>query len=269
MKVNMHSFFKVLPVSYTLRTCLCALLWVLGTSTTVQAESLRCGYSLQPPLLVRDTTTGTLSGPAVAIMDELADRLALQLEWTEETTPEHAAEGLNAKRFDAFCTPTPRWAPLQKDLAYTQTLFFSPTYIYARTDDRRFGNNDTRINQPDVTLAVIDGTPYPLIQKEEFAKTRELLLPPASPPEAALQAVVEGRADIAFASPLTAGPYLEGHKDKIRPIPGLPPFRIHAHALAVSKERREILPKLDTVLADREFQKRLRTFLSTLPITYK
>jgi polar amino acid transport system substrate-binding protein len=89
---------------------------------------LRCGYYVFPPITNRDANTNDLSGFSVDMMNRLAERASLKIEWTEEVTFGNWVPAMQANRFDAVCTPMWPDLPQAKVVSFTHSLFFAGKY---------------------------------------------------------------------------------------------------------------------------------------------
>ena len=124
-----------------------------GTSVTsaTKAESafdrvkrtgiLRCGYYVFPPVTLRDPNTRALSGMGVDTIEQLLHGTGIKVEWAEEVDFGNWQAGLEARRFDAVCTPMWPEASLAREALFTRPILYSGINVYARGDDHRFDNN--------------------------------------------------------------------------------------------------------------------------------
>lgn len=209
---------------------------------------LRCGYVVLPPQLNRDPNTGAMSGVAYDIVTEAARRLNLKVEWTEEVTFATMGEGIKSGRYDAFCLTTYRWAPMARVFDYTDTLFFSTVDAYVRADDQRFDQNLQAIDAASVTVAIIDGEGGEAIRAEKFAKAKTLSMPQNTPVAEMFEAVASGKADVTFANPLMAIPFLANKPGVLKRVTGHLPLRSYAHALAFGKGEAELVSTFNIAL---------------------
>jgi ABC-type amino acid transport substrate-binding protein len=50
----------------------------------LRTQTIRCGYVVYPPSIIKDPNTGRLSGIFYDITEKMGERLNLKIEWTEE-----------------------------------------------------------------------------------------------------------------------------------------------------------------------------------------
>lgn len=115
----------------------------------MSSGTLRVGYTVYPPGVIKGAD-GKPRGIAVDVLNEVASRLNLKIEWTEEVGWATQIEGLESGRYDIVGTavwPNPKRARLT---TLSKSLFYSPLYFYARSDDTRFaeGFNLATLDDP-------------------------------------------------------------------------------------------------------------------------
>ncbi len=133
---------------------------------------IRCGYYVFPPMTYRDPNTAELSGFSVDFMNSLASRAGLKVEWAEEVTFGNWVPAMQARRFDAVCTPMWPDAPMFKVVSFTEPLFYAGMSPLVRADDDRFGNDLGRVNQPDVTFVTQEGNMTDQVTRAAFPKAQ-------------------------------------------------------------------------------------------------
>ncbi len=93
--------------------------WVMETRT------IRCGYIVWPPYLIKDVTTGEMSGVCYDMMLAVAENLDLELEWTREIFLGQEAEALNANQVEHYLRRRKRFQSAANDLyGFFRSLFF-------------------------------------------------------------------------------------------------------------------------------------------------
>ena len=215
-----------------------------------RTRTVRCAYLVAPPELIRDPNTGAFSGIGPDIWAEIARRLNLRIEWTEEVNFVTMPEGLNKGRYDAFCLSAYRWPPSLTEVAYTSPLFYSVTGIYVRAGSAIAKETDPeKLNRSDLTVAAIDGEASGFIQQGQFPKTKTLSLPQSSDLSLALESVADGKADMTFANPLMIMPYMLAHPDKVVKL-DTPAVGMQSHGFGVSKNELAWRQTVDNVVQD-------------------
>ncbi|HAX91516.1 MAG TPA: hypothetical protein DCY07_04820 [Rhodospirillaceae bacterium] len=216
----------------------------------MKTNTLRCAYLLMPPQLSRDPNSGQFSGVAYDITTEIAKRLDLKVEWTEEVTFMTVAEGMKAGRYDAFCLTAYRWAPGTRAMEYTTPLFYSTTSAYVRTDDHRFDTDLSLINDPSVTMATIDGEASTFIRAADYPKSTAYSMPVSTDPALLLETIATKKADVALSNPLMVMPYLVANPNVLRRVETPAPLRIYSHALSFAKGEHDLLSMFNIVIEE-------------------
>lgn len=215
-----------------------------------RTRTVRCAYLVAPPQLIRDPNTGAFSGIGPDIWAEIAKRLDLRIEWTEEVTFVTMPEGLKKGRYDAFCLSSYRWPPSMTEVAYTSPIFYSVTGVYARAGSAIAKETDPqKLNRPDLTVASIDGEASSFIQQSLFPQTKAISLPQSSDLSLALESVADGKADMTFANPLMIMPYMMTHADKVVKL-DTPAIGMHSHGFGVSQNELAWRQTVDSVVQD-------------------
>ena len=216
----------------------------------MRTNTLRCGYVALPPQFIIDPKTGQFSGVSYDVVTEIAKRLHLKVEWTEQVNFATVGEGIKSGRYDAFCLTGYRWPNLARVFDYTDPVFYSTTNAYVRKNDHRFDRDLKTINDDKVTVATIDGEASEAIRNDDFPRAKIYSMPQDTAISMLLEAVDSGKADVALANPLMVMPYLQAKPDTIRRIEGHNPIRAYAHALAFGKGEQEMASTFNVALEE-------------------
>ncbi|HEY1097019.1 MAG TPA: transporter substrate-binding domain-containing protein [Alphaproteobacteria bacterium] len=186
----------------------------------MKTRTLRCAYAMWPPYaFIKDPNTGKFSGFIPDYLELMAKNLNIKIEYTEETGyGAQAIEGLKAGRFDAFCTGMNKNAPRGQHIMYTDTIFYSPIYVYARANDHRFDKDWSILNDPQYTLSIMDGEATDAVAKNTFGKAKVFSLPQNSEMSLLYSNVAQGKADVLFSDvPMSEG-YMKNNPGKLRRV---------------------------------------------------
>lgn len=216
----------------------------------LKSGHLRCGYIVLPPQLIRDPNTGAFSGVTYDLLEEAASRLKLKVDWVEEVTFPTMAEGLKTGRYDAFCLTAYRWLPAAYLMDYTSPIFYSATVPYVRADDTRFDADLAAANNENVTVATVDGEAAHFIKEQSFPRAKSYSLPQNADVSTMFEAVTTKKADVTFANPLMAMPYLVAHPGVLKAVHQDKPLRYFVHAFAFGKGEAKLLTLFDMAVDD-------------------
>lgn len=237
----------------------------------IRTNTLRCGYLVMPPQFVRDPNTGGFSGISYDIAQQAATRLGLNVEWVEEVNFMTVAEALKAGRIDALCFTSYRWLPAEKAMDYSTPLFYSTTKAYVRADDNRFDADLSAVNDPQTTVATLEGEASVTIRDEMFPKSKAFSLPANTDYSLVMETLRTGKADIVFSNPIMVMPYLVANASVVKVADQGHPVRIYSHAFSFAKNEQSLLnmfnAAFDEMIADGTMNKILDKY-ETIPDSF-
>ncbi len=165
----------------------------------LSTQTLRCGYFTWPPQLRKDPNTGKLSGILYDYVHALGGALGLKIEWTAEVGVGEYVEALEENRFDALCMTQWPDPPRVANSLMTHPAFYTSVYPAVRGDDTRFDKGGVEaFNNPDITIAVIDGDISATLAARDFPKAKTLTLPQMSDYSQMLTSIITHKADVTF-----------------------------------------------------------------------
>jgi polar amino acid transport system substrate-binding protein len=147
--------------------------------------------------MLRDPNTSALSGLSKDMMEEIAKRASLKVEWTAEITWANWVPELQADRFDVACTPMWPDMPMTKAVSFTKPILYSGLHPVVRKDDERFVKDPTlaRLNQPDVTILTQEGNATAGMVARAFPNAKLFVLPATASGGEYYQALLAKKAD--------------------------------------------------------------------------
>ena len=216
----------------------------------MRTQTIRCGYSLWPPFLSQDANTGALSGIFYDYLEALGAALHLKVEWSEEVGLGDFPAALKAGRIDAMCLTVWPKATRAREADFTDPIFYTPLYAYARGDDRRFDGHLEAIDDPGTTVTVIDGEMGALIAASDFPKAKTLQLPQLANATELFENVATKKADILFADPATAADYAANNPDKLRRVESKTPIRVFGNTIAIGMGQEKFRRMINTAIGE-------------------
>ena len=195
---------------------------------------LRCAYTSVNPHIYHNPATGTINGPVADIANTMAEQLELTIDWVAEVGHGEFAEGFRTGRYDAYCGILAISPHRARVATYTIPLFYTPYYVYGRTNEARF-NTLADINTAAVKAAVIDGEVFQRMTHTHLPQTKEYSLPNMTPAGQLFVDVAANKADVVIHDPLIAHQYITNNPGKIhRLIPH--PVEVYPVAFTVSPD---------------------------------
>lgn len=216
----------------------------------MRTRTIRCAYILLPPEFSKDINTGKFSGAAYDVMEEVGKRLGLKVEWTEQVDFQSSVAGLNSGRYDAVCFSFYRYSAALSAADFSTPLFYTSTGVFARGNDRRFDQDLSAINSPNVTIATIDGEMSQFIAADDYPKAKTLSMPNMTDLSQMLKNVETGKADIAFVNGAVAAGYLKANPGKLKNVAAGNPVRFFSHGLMFPKGQYDFVRMIDLALAE-------------------
>lgn len=194
----------------------------------IRTGTLRCGYGISPPSMMKDVNTGKLTGVDHDIVEAVGQKLGLKIEWTEEAGWGNFIEGLRAGRYDAFCSE--QWPDEARSRYQTLSMpvLYSFLYAYVRTDDHRLDGKLDLVNSPSFKIPAIDGDIGMTMAKTGFPKASILTLPQTATVADILLSVKTAKADVVFLEPGMLREFEKENKGVLRKIENVPPSFVFA-----------------------------------------
>lgn len=216
----------------------------------MRTGKIRAAYITYPPAIVKDTATGELSGTFYETLEEVADNLELELDWTEEVGWGAQIEGLEADRYDIVGSPV--WAnPTRGKLTtMSRPIYYSGIGIYVRNGDARFDDDWRKINSPDVRIVTIDGETGDLIARTQFPEAKRVSLPQLTDISRLFLEVNTNKADVLFAEPYYGYKFLESNPDTVKNIAAERPIRVLGNCYMFKKGESQLKHMLDVAIED-------------------
>lgn len=175
-----------------------------GASPTIDKiranGKLRAGAAVAAPWLLQDPTTKEYFGPAVDVVERVAELLGVETEYVDSGWDVLIA-GLQADKFDL--TVAPMFATPQRDEVIDFVTYTTAGTCYFAKKDNAKVNSLEDLNNKDVTIVTFTGTGTEEGIREKYpeATIRSIVQPPGGQPP--LEEVLAGRADVGpFDSPL-------------------------------------------------------------------
>ena len=216
----------------------------------LRTGTLRCGYYVFPPVTVRDPNTNQLSGLSVDMMNAIAAKTGLKIEWTEEVGFGIWVPALEAGRFDAVCTPMWPDMALGRQALFTRAFFYSGIGPLVRADDSRFDADRAKMNDPSVTFAAIEGDLEQFLAAQDFPKAHLLVEPANSDNATVMLDVASRKADVVLLDANALLDYNKTNPVKLRMLDPEHPLKAQAFAMAVNHGEFGLREFLDNAVSD-------------------
>jgi ABC-type amino acid transport substrate-binding protein len=233
---------------------------VNSLSRISETKTIKVGYIVFPPCVVKDLQNQTLSGHNIATIEEIAKEAGWKIEYVETTWATFSA-GLSTGEFDVSIAPTFVTVPRALSVSFTRPLFYAGNSAIVKKADNRFATIQS-IDQPNVTVAVTDGEAGHEYAKTNF-KQAKLIVHSGADQSLTFQDVLTGRADIALGDAYVTAQFAKQHPDQITDLFSSAPYNLTPVSWAVKSEDTALLQFLDSSIEALESQGRLLEFEKT------
>lgn len=198
----------------------------------MRTGTIRCGYMVLPPHIIKDPNTGKMSGIVYDTMEEAGKLLGFKIDWSEEVTFPTMVTALQTGRVDALCFGFWRNPFDGKYVSHTVPLYYMPVGAFVRGDDHRFDDDIMALNSPDVKIASTDGMISGIIAQQDFPKAK-VVSSPAFLPGQVLMEVATGKADVTFLAVRDWILFDRENPGKLRNIAAGKPVRVFGAVIAI------------------------------------
>jgi ABC-type amino acid transport substrate-binding protein len=211
----------------------------------MRTGTIRCGYYVAPPYIIKDLNTGQLSGIWFDYLERVGKELKLKIDWAAEMGLGDYSTALEANRIDAMCTSVWIDPARAKAADFVTPISYHSAYVWVRVGDKRFDQDFKKLNDPKVTISYTDGDIGEMVREEEFPLTKVHALPQLVPVVQVLEDVVSGKADFVVMTPEIVGTYNRSRGEKLRSIG--PPIRIFPESVPVRRGEDDFRRLMDHV----------------------
>lgn len=216
----------------------------------LQTKTLRVAYISYPPSFIKDAKTGKYSGIMHEVLQDIAKRMELKIEYVEETAWGTMIEVVNTGRVDLVCTGLWPNATRGKFVDFTEPVYFSPIRAYVKTGNRAFDGNLAAINSSGVKIATIDGEMTSIIANADYPDAKAEAHPQSTDIAQMLLELATGKASVTFVEPAVANGFLRTNPGMVEAVKGVDPVRVFPNVMMVAKGEGKLLSMLNTALGE-------------------
>jgi polar amino acid transport system substrate-binding protein len=212
-----------------------------GTDSEVFAnKTIKVGYISYPPGFIVDPNTKEKSGIFNDVLVEIAKRNGLTVDYKEEVTWATMIESLKTNRVDLIANPV--WATKERkeNADFSRPVYFSPIGIYVRSDDTRFDSDRSKLNDPSVRIAAVDGEINYSIGKQDFPKAQVQPFPNNIDVAQLLLEIQNNKKDVTFAEPMFVYDYMQKNPGKLKNIAEGSPIRNYPNSFMYKKGAQKV-----------------------------
>jgi polar amino acid transport system substrate-binding protein len=216
----------------------------------LEKGTIRVGYVLYPPGLIKDPNTGQFSGIFYEVMQKVGANLNLKVEYVEEVTWQTLVESVKNDKVDIIGSPVWPTAERGKFSDFTIPIYLGSLKAYVRADDNRFDGDLSKANINSVSIVTIDGEISTNVKASDFPNAKDHGMPNTTLISQMLLEVSGNKADIAFVEPFVAGDFINKNPNKIKEVKDIQPLRIYPNNMMVKKGEVEFTSMINTALQE-------------------
>lgn len=215
-----------------------------------KTKVIRAAYTVGAPLFVIDPNSGEKSGIFYEIVDSLAKRLHLKINWIQEVGYGEMIQGLKDQRYDIIGSGV--WINSDRALGadFTIPVYYDAVFAYSRVGDTRFQKNISILDSSIYTIATMDGELGASIANKDFPKARTLAIPQNADFTQMILNVISEKADIVFLAAAPARSYQAANPEKIVSVMPNQPLRIFPNAIMLPQGQYIFKQVLDFTLME-------------------
>lgn len=198
-------------------------------------KTIKVGYISYPPGFFVDPNTKEKSGIFNDVLVEIAKRNGLTIHYKEEVTWATMIEVLKTDRVNLIANPV--WATQERkeNADFSRPVYFSPIGVFVRADDNRFDADRTKLNDPKIKIAAVDGEVNNFIGKSDFPKAELKPFPNNIDVAQLFLEIQTKKKDVTFAEPMFAYDYMQKNPGKLKNIGEKSPIRNYPNCYMYKK----------------------------------
>ncbi|MAS86773.1 MAG: hypothetical protein CMH30_02170 [Micavibrio sp.] len=217
-----------------------------------KTNTLRCGFQYWDGGVAKNEETGEMEGFIVDLTNELAKTGGFEVEWVGPIDWGQVKAELASGKIDAMCAGMWQAGQKARYMIFSEPFAYQGAEAFVRPDETRFTKDFQNINDPSITIVVVDGDNDQFIANAQFPKAKQFSMPLGASDTDKLQAVTHKKADIAFTAPSLGYQYMLANPDTIKRLSPENYLRVFGNTYVVNSEEFQLMHYLETLLAELE-----------------
>jgi len=214
----------------------------------IKSSTLKCGYISYPPAMIIDPNTGEKSGIFYDFMNEVGKRLSLKVEWVQESGWGTFINDLKSDRFDMMCSTIWTNSARAREADHTTPLYYSAISAWTKSGNDSFDETLDILNNPEYSIATIDGETAATIALTNFPKAKIFSLPEMTSVADMALSVSTGKADITFLENYVAQGFLKNNPGSLKLVGDA--LRVYGNALYIKKGEHDLRLMINDVIEE-------------------
>lgn len=230
----------------------------------LRTGTIRCGYTVYDPIIIKDPNTGVLSGLLYDYMENMGKRLGLKVEWALEINLTTYLQDLQDGKYDMECSggwPNARRARVAE---YTKPIAYFPVYFYTQAGNTAYDGKFAAINNAKTRFVTIPGDYTEDYWRDVVPQSMQVSV------DATLAAmvveIISGKGDVALWDAPSARAAMQEHPGKLRRV-DLPPAKVTPINTSVAKGEFALKSMIDEAAQEMIFDGVIEQLLAKYHLT--
>jgi polar amino acid transport system substrate-binding protein len=202
-------------------------------------RTINAGFISYAPGFIVDPNTNVKSGITYEVLEEIAKRKNLKVNYTTEAAWGTMIELLDANRVDIMANPVWMTESRIGKVEFSTPVYYSPIGTYVRPGQTKV-TSLSGINLPSVKIAAVDWEGGQQIAKTLFSNANLISFPVGTDVSQMLLEVALGKEDVTFAEPIFAYEYIKNNPGKLLNIAETTPVQKWANSFMMKKGNTEL-----------------------------
>ncbi len=238
----------------------------------MRTKTIRCAYTSHPPIMTIDPNTKNITGIFPDVIEDIAHRLNLKVNWVEEVGYGNINTGFVSGRYDVFCGPLWPTATRASSSLFTLPIYFSPAFIWVRADDNRFNGDYHALNDARYTVSITDGDVTQSIADHDFPLAKRVASTQSADVVQRMQDVAAGKSDATIVEPDIADAFVAHNPNSIKNLSSAKPIRVYQNVITLPSGEYKLKTMFDTVIGelynDGSIQQTVKKYMGDNPPLY-
>jgi polar amino acid transport system substrate-binding protein len=222
---------------------------------------IRASYASYPPYCIVDPNSGELSGIFVEVLEEIGNRLQLEIVWVEEVGWGTIFEGLKSGRHDMFGAGLWQNSSRGKHGYFSKPIFYNGIRIWVRSDEERIKTLED-INSPGIRMSVQDGAMDDVIANADFPNARKVSIPQLNPWSDNLLNTITNKTDVSLSELGPIADFLSKNPGTLKEIDIGRPLRVFANCYAFNIGENKFKSMIDAAIEELIFDGTIEQILT-------
>jgi len=171
-----------------------------------KTKTLRCGYLLWEPYLMKDLKTGQMSGITYDYINAVMARSGIKVDWNTEILPDQIVPSVATGKTDMFCVPCSPLPEFEKQVAFIGSFGKLPYFVYTNAKKKL---DDEALKT--ARFSVVDGYIPATGTAEVYPNAKITSLPQTTSPAELYDQIKFGKADAIMNEHLSASLYMKNN----------------------------------------------------------